>query len=541
MNTAKQIGRSGALAVALGAGTVRRHATRAAASIFAGALVVTAAVTAAPISAESPTVKLSADSAEMPPLTALLVCGAACPTFHDADVDVVMDQFITPTHPGQIITPVAVTTPSEIWPVTGVLRLIGFVTGDPRLFGPGGAGWPDEPWWELSGLFDLTANQSLQTGVAELEEAMAAHGNDHLVIYGYSMGAGVVNLEKNKLAAQYPKGTPAPDITFVLGGDPTLPNGGMMARIPGLYIPILDFPAGFAASTDTQFKTVEINQQYDGAADFPLYPLNAIALLNAGLGFLYLHTYPFDVSLPDNPKTSPAYQGTYGDTDYYFFETQDLPLFAPLRQIGVPESVIDVVEPFFRVLVELGYDRSIDPWAPTPARLIPTNLDPAEVVTDLVNAIGEGATNAAALVGAPAPSISSTDADDTALAQVTAEPGTAIAAISAKAGSPEPQGDLTESTNPDEVKVSNEGSVQQDAVETSTDGAKFEPSVQDERKASARNSAVKHPQLFGCPTSQKLVDRGLAGWEQTTWPRIARTPGVLLDPMESQRPKPDRP
>ena len=99
---------------------------------------------------------------------------------------------------------------------------------------------------------------------------------------------------------------------------------------------------------------------------------------------------------------------------------------------GFPESVIDVVEPFFRVLVELGYDRSIDPWEPTPARLIPTNLDPAEVVTDLVNAIGEGATNAAALFGAPAPSSSSTDADDAVLASVSPGPGTAIASISAR-------------------------------------------------------------------------------------------------------------
>ena len=69
-------------------------------------------------------------------------------------------------------------------------------------------------------------------------------------------------------------------------------------------------------------------------------------------------------------------------------------MFGPLRTLGVPEPVIDVVEPFFRVLVELGYDRSIPPWEPTPARLIPP-LDPAKVTTDLVNAIGEGINNAA--------------------------------------------------------------------------------------------------------------------------------------------------
>ena len=75
-------------------------------------------------------------------------------------------------------------------------------------------------------------------------------------------------------------------------------------------------------------------------------------------------------------------------------------MFAPLRMLGVPEPLIDVVEPFFRVLVELGYDRSIPPWEPTPARLIPT-LDPVKLVADLVAAIGEGINNAAALVGSP--------------------------------------------------------------------------------------------------------------------------------------------
>ena len=190
----------------------------------------------------------------------------------------------------------------------------------------------------------------------------------------------------------------------MLQGDPNHPNGGLSSRFPGLYIPILDLTFDGPAPTDTQFDTIEINRQYDGAADFPLYPLNVIATLNALLGFVYLHTNPFDVSLPEDPTTSPAYQGTHGDTSYYFFKSENLPLFAPLRSLGVPESLIDVIEPFFRVLVELGYDRSIPPWEPTPARLIPT-LDPVTVTTDLVAAIGEGITNAAAVAGSPQLSI----------------------------------------------------------------------------------------------------------------------------------------
>ena len=127
-------------------------------------------------------------------------------------------------------------------------------------------------------------------------------GNDHLVIYGYSQGAIIANLEKRKLAEQYPAGTEAPDIDFVLIADLNLPNGGIFSRFPGLYIPILDVSFNGPAPTDTQFDTVVINRQYDGFADFPLYPLNVISLLNAVLGLVYVHLYDFDVSLAADPS-----------------------------------------------------------------------------------------------------------------------------------------------------------------------------------------------------------------------------------------------
>jgi hypothetical protein len=67
----------------------------------------------------------------------------------------------------------------------------------------------------------------------------------------------------------------------------------------------------------------------------------------------------------------------------------------------VPESLIDVVEPFFRVIVELGCDRSIPPWEPTPARLIPMHdpvtagdlIDPA-TAGDLIDASAKAINNA---------------------------------------------------------------------------------------------------------------------------------------------------
>jgi PE-PPE domain len=356
-------------------------------SIGVAVLVVTATVV--PVA--------SAASSDVPPpdKTALVLGGTTVPTPDQAYLDAVRDHFVAPTQPGEVKY-VAVTAPMEAWPITGAVRLIWLFLGPQSVWGFSGPAWPDEPLWKLSGFFDVTFDQSIQGGVTALETAMADNGNNHLVINGYSQGAMVANIEKQKLADQYPVGTTAPDISFVLIGDPNVPNGGIAARFPGLYVPILDVTLNGPAPTDTQFHTVDIIRQYDGAADFPLYPLNLVSTANALLGGLYLHPYDLDPSLAD-PAT-PAIHTKTGDTDYYFFETENLPLFQPLRDVGVPEPVIDVVEPVARWAVGLGYDRSIPPGEPTPARLIPMH-DPVTVGTDLVEAVGEGINNALALTG----------------------------------------------------------------------------------------------------------------------------------------------
>ena len=163
MDHAKFIGRVGALAVALGVGF--------AATIPPGAALAE--------SDDTPSTGASTDR------TALIMGGTTVPTPDDYLVELVKNQYIAPTHPGQDIEYVAVTTPEECVAHHGARP----PRRDPcsglrNVWGPGGAGWPDEPLWKLSGLFDLTLDQSVQAGVADLETAMAEHGNDHLVIYG---------------------------------------------------------------------------------------------------------------------------------------------------------------------------------------------------------------------------------------------------------------------------------------------------------------------------------------------------------------------
>jgi hypothetical protein len=322
-------------------------------------------------------------------LTALILGGTTVPTPDEYQVELIKKQYIEPTHPGRDIGYVAVKTPAEVWPVTGLFRILGRAFGPSSIWGPGGAAWPDEPWWKLSGLFDRTFDRSIKVGLVALEEAMARYGNDFLVIFGSPQGSIIANIEKCRLAEQYPQGVKAPDIDFVLVADANLPNGGLYARFPGLHLPIFDITFNGPAPTDTQFRTVSVTRQYEWDADFPLYLLNPVAVLNACLSAIYVHYYAFDVSLAAGASTAPAFQGTHGDTSYYFLENGDLPLFGPLRTLGVPERLIKVVEPFFRVLVELGYDRSIPPWVHTPARLLP-RICIKKLGAELVAAIRQG-------------------------------------------------------------------------------------------------------------------------------------------------------
>ena len=281
------------------------------------------------------------------------------------------------------------------------------------------------------------------------------------------------------------------------------------------------------APTDTPFDTIEITRQYDFMADFPLYPLNLVADLNALLGFFYVHTYPFAVSLAADPSTSPPIHRQYGDTDYYFFPTEDLPLFAPLRRLGVPESVIDVVEPFFKVIVDLGYDRSIPPWEPTPARLIPP-LNPGKVVADLVTAIGEGINNAFALFGSPvrlrspvpvtlaAPGTETAKRDISPQVMSTGAAGESTGAQMSRHGAVNDDGDRN---RPGDV---DEGSVTETAE---ADEASARPTAASAPEASADASTRRAAKPLGRPATPRPVGAVRSGWAKaarSTAPRQTR-------------------
>lgn len=218
-------------------------------------------------------------------------------------------------------------------------------------------------FWPVSHgtIFDLTWNRSVAEGVSNL----GIRDPQDDIVFGMSQGAVVASQYK----AAHPEGT---GNTFVLVENPSRPNGGVLSRFAGLYIPILD--VGFSGATpDNGDPTIDIARQYDGWADFPTYPLNLLATANAILGMIYVHgqtqTQLTAADIQAAKAGGSMYYQQHGNATYYLLPTERLPLLMPLTGI-VPEPILKAVDPVLRTLVESGYDRT-DYSAPVGARLLP--------------------------------------------------------------------------------------------------------------------------------------------------------------------------
>jgi PE-PPE domain len=298
---------------------------------------------------------------------ALIMTGTGTPVPSPGYVETVINDFIAPTVPDSY-DPVAVTTPE---------RLLGI-------------------------------NSSVD-GVTALETAMAenncSQGGQSCVIFGYSQSTVITMVEKARLQQRLAAGEEIPNVTFIGIGVGNRPNGGIAERLSGITIPVADFTFNGPSPAGNSIPTIDIARQYDGLADTPEFLLNPVADLNAVLGVIFIHGMYTDVVSLD--PASPHYVGNLtpeklGDTTYYWIPTPDLPMLAPLRLLGVPEPVLDIVQPFLKVLVEAGYDRSIPFSTPTPAQMIPV-IDPVTFSIELASATLEGINNAAKIIGAELP------------------------------------------------------------------------------------------------------------------------------------------
>lgn len=268
-----------------------------------------------------------------------------------------------------------------------------------------------EHFWPATGLGDLSLDTSVARGVLSLNNAILATLGEKVVV-SYSQSSNIATREKRNLAELRAQGAVVPssdELSFVFVANPNRPNGGILARFEGLYVPILGITFDGPTPND-EYPTIDVAREYDLIADFPKYPLNLLADLNALFGYFYLHpNYGSSVVDLNDPSTYQSH--TSGNTTYYLIHTEHLPLLQPLRDMGFPEPLLGLVEPTLRVLIDLGYDRAPEHMGvPTRAELLPRiNLD--RLASDLRAAAREGLHNAFAGLGIDVGDIGDTNAD----------------------------------------------------------------------------------------------------------------------------------
>ncbi|ORC00805.1 hypothetical protein B1T48_05145 [Mycobacterium persicum] len=299
---------------------------------------------------------------------ALIMGGSGTPVPGQSYLDSVYEAFIKPHTPGAV--PQSLATPAALYPYTGVM--------------------------------DLMFDTSVSRGVAILHQAITQQigAGNHVTVFGYSQSATISSLEMRALAVLGPN-APTPDqLSFVLFGNPNSPNGGLFSRFAGLFVPSIGLTFSDATPADL-YPTAVYTVEYDGIADFPRYPLNLLADLNALAGIYYLHgTIP---SLTPEQLSGAILLPTDGPTmtSYYLVRTPDLPLLYPLRSIPfIGNPLADLLQPNLTTLVNLGYGDPRYGYSTTPAN-VPTpfglfpDVSPLTVLDLLVAGTHQGIADAA--------------------------------------------------------------------------------------------------------------------------------------------------
>lgn len=300
---------------------------------------------------------------------ALILSESGVPTPSAQYIQDVYTKYVAPHFPSAT-TPQGVSTPNGLYPFTGIK--------------------------------DLTLDISIARGSTILTDAIvqqlaALPPGSSIAVLGYSQSAVLSSVVMPRLLAE---GVTNSQVNFVLLGNPMNPNGGVSARFAGLTLPSLGFTF-YGATPDNTFPTVNYTLEYDGFADFPRYPINLLADLNAIMGIPFVHG---DYQHLTQAQIDSAIQlPTEGPTQstYYMIPTQHLPLLEPVRSIPyLGNPLAELLEPNLRVLVNLGYG---DPSygydtgpanVPTPFGLFPP-VSPLTVLDHLTAGTQLGITNAA--------------------------------------------------------------------------------------------------------------------------------------------------
>jgi len=271
-----------------------------------------------------------------------------------------------------------------------------------------------EALYPFLGPFTETFDQSEAQGQQILDTAILnqiATGDvdaaNPVVVSGWSQSSVISSLLMPELASQ---DVPSDDVHFVLVGDVSAPNGGLLERF--------DLPAGtqptipslgitFSGPTASDLYPTDIyTHEYDGFADFPQYPIDPLSDLNAVLGIAFEHvTYPALTAEQVEDAIQLPTSSADTLTNYYEIPVSTLPLLDPLQLIPfIGNPLADLLNPDLSVLVNLGYgdvaDNYLGGWSqgdadvPTTLGFLPSTSVLEQVPQALANGLQQGITDA---------------------------------------------------------------------------------------------------------------------------------------------------
>jgi hypothetical protein len=218
-------------------------------------------------------------------------------------------------------------------------------------------------------------SSSVGQGMAILESTIAADAanGDASTVFGYSQSATIASYVMHQLD---PSGKPVEDsgLQFLLIGDPSNPNGGILERFAGfepstggppvsdpLSLPSLGFVFD-SATPSNDYVTSIYSLEYDGFTDFPRYPINFLSDLNAFLGISQIHGTYLNGLIPGNGGPTPeqiadaillpgsAAGGTADSLTNYYMIDETAPLVSLL-----PKQLQELLGPDLTYLINLGY------------------------------------------------------------------------------------------------------------------------------------------------------------------------------------------
>jgi PE-PPE domain/PE family len=341
------------------------QALRAAADTYANAeAAASRAFGALAAPAQAPLAPVKAALAPVPVTAALIMSESGVPTPPASYINSIYTNYIQPNFPSAT-PPQGLSTPNGLYPFSGVK--------------------------------DLTLAVSVARGVtllnnAILQQLAALPPGSSIAVSGFSQSAIVASLEMPKLLAQ---GVTNSQASFVLIGNPMNPNGGLLARFPGLSMPTVGLTF-YGATPSDAFPTVIYTLEYDGFADFPQYPINFLSDLNALMGIVFVHTSANYAAAQIGTAIQLPTQGPT-QTTYEMIPTQNLPLLQPLRYIPyLGNPLADLLQPDLRALVNWGYGDPAHGYSTGPADVttpfgfLPPHSDTAALGPALVSGIHEG-------------------------------------------------------------------------------------------------------------------------------------------------------